>query len=511
VTGILTQGRMAGGSEGSRPVAVIDVGSNSVRLVVFDETKRVPVPIFNEKVSCGLGRGIDATGRLNPEGVDLAIQSLRRFVALTEAMGVSDISAVATAAVREAADGPDFIAAVARECGLQVRTIPGEEEARLSALGVHSAFPDATGMMGDLGGASVELVRMVGGDFKEQVTLPIGPIRVADNKGDPAALITRHLDTLGWLGEAKGGTFHAVGGAWRALARVHQSYMKYPLMVAHDYRINRRDALSFSDLIAHLSQGTLRQVPGISKRRVESLPFAALLLEHLIERSGVTQVSFSAYGLREGCIYDRLPEELRAEDPLIATARDLAWRTGRATADGEALSRWMSPAFPEESPRESRLRRAACLLADLEWSEHPDYRVEHALLRILRYPLVGVDHPGRAYLGLSVASRHGRVSDVLFGKFLRTLLDDTEADRARATGLAMRLGYTVSGGVISLLQQTAIRREGNELVLELPDHAEVLVGDVVQRRFSSLAAALNCTPMVVFVDLPPRASARGGS
>ena len=502
---------MASNTQDSRPVAVIDVGSNSVRLVVFDETKRVPVPIFNEKVSCGLGRGIDATGKLNPEGVAMAMQSLRRFVALADAMGVGDVSAVATAAVREATDGPDFTAAVARECGLEVKTISGEEEARLSALGVHSAFPDADGMMGDLGGASVELVRMAAGKSKEQVTLPMGPIRVTGSRSDSTVLIGRHLDTLNWLGDARGGTFYAVGGAWRALARVHMNYMKYPLLVTHDYRINRRDALSFSDLIANLSQGTLQQVPGISKRRVESLPFAALLLENLIERSGVSQVSFSAFGLREGCIYDRLPEELRGEDPLIATARDLAWRTGRVTADGEALFRWMSPAFPEEKPRESQLRRAACLLADLEWSEHPDYRVEHALLRILRYPLVGVDHPGRAYLGLSVASRHARVSDALFGKFLRSLLDDIEADRARATGLAMRLGYTVSGGVISLLQQTAIRRDGRELILELPDHAAVLVGDVVQRRFNALASALGCTPKTVLVDVLSRTAAGGGN
>jgi len=501
VPGILTRGRMASDPKRERPVAVIDVGSNSVRLVVFDETKRIPVPIFNEKVTCGLGRGLDETGKLHPAGVEMAIQSLRRFAALTDAMGVSDINAVATAAVREATDGPDFIAAVQRECGIQVKTIAGEEEARLSALGVHSAIPDATGLMGDLGGASVELVRMQEGDLQQQVTLPLGPIRVASSKVDSVDLIRRHLDTLDWLSEAKGDTFYAVGGAWRALARVHMNHVKHPLLVAHGYRIRRRDALSFSDLVANLSQGTLRQVSGISRRRLESLPFAAMLLENLIERTGVSRVIISASGLREGCIYDRLPEDLRAEDPLIATARDLAWRTGRATADGEALYRWMSPIFPDESKRESKLRRAACLLADLEWSEHPDYRVEHALLRILRYPLAGVDHPGRAYLGLSVASRHGRVREILFDRFLRSLLDDVEAARARATGLAMRLGYTVSGGVISLLEQTSVRREGNNLHFDLHDRTAVLVGDVVERRFNSLAAAIGCKPKISFADL----------
>jgi exopolyphosphatase / guanosine-5'-triphosphate,3'-diphosphate pyrophosphatase len=489
---------MASHSARGKPVAVIDVGSNSVRLVVFDETKRVPIPVFNEKVSCGLGRGLDSTGQLHPEGVAMALQSMRRFAALTAAMGVVNVVAVATAAVREATDGPEFIDRVAAESGLHVKTIPGEEEARLSALGVHSAFPDADGFMADLGGASVELVRMIKGELKEQVTLPIGPIRLAEGNINSEELINRNFDTLDWIGNAKGGTFYAVGGAWRALARVHMNYTKYPLLVAHEYRISRRDALDFAELISHLSQDSLRQVPGLSKRRAESLPFAAEMLESLVSRSGVTQVVFSAYGLREGCIYDRLSKRLRKEDPLIATARDLAWRTGRVTADGEALYRWMSPVFPGENEREGKLRRAACLLADLEWSEHPDYRVEHALLRILRYPLVGVDHAGRAYLGLSVASRHARVRDQLYDRFLRSLLDDAESDRARATGLAMRLGYTVSGGVISLLQQTSVRREGDALILELPDHAAVLAGDVVQRRFESLATSLNCAPTVEY-------------
>ena len=210
---------------------------------------------------------------------------------------------------------------------------------------------------------------------------------------------------------------------------------------------------------------------------------------------------FSAYGLREGLIFDRLPESMKAEDPLIAACRNLAAMTGRATADGDALFRWMSPAFADETPAEARLRRAACLLADLEWSEHPDYRAEHALLRILRYPLIGVDHPGRAYMALAVASRHAKVSENLLAGFLRGLLDGAESSRARAAGLAMRLAYTFSGGVISLLEQTALRRDGNRLKLELPDHADVLVGDVVQSRFRTLAQELGCQPRIATIEL----------
>lgn len=505
MTGVITRGRALNAQATDRPVAVIDVGSNSVRLVVYDAARRVPMPVFNEKVLCGLGRGIDSTGRLNPEGVAMALDSLHRFSVLTHSMGVDDLTVIATAAVREAEDGGDFIEMVENRCGLKVRPIPGEEEARLSALGVLSAMPEAEGLAGDLGGASFEVVRVGKGLIHQQATLPIGPIRLAmrDGMDGETALnmIDEYLAKIDWLEKAKGKTFYAVGGAWRAISRIHMNLTDYPLLVAHHYEIPGKQALAFANTVALDNQGMLGKFHrGISKKRVETLPFAAKLLSRLIEISGVSNVIFSSYGLREGCVFDRLPSSVRSSDPLIDACLNLAWMTGRATVDGEALFHWMSPAFPDETAHERRLRRAACLLADLEWSEHPDYRVEHALLRILRYPMIGIDHAGRAYMGLAVASRHARVQPRLFDRFLEPLLEKKEARRARANGLAMRLGYTLSGGVISLLEQSHIRREGERLIFELPEAADVLVGDVVQRRFQSLAKLLGCKGHFSFVE-----------
>lgn len=502
--GVITRGRNVR-DHLAPPVAVIDVGSNSVRLVVYDNARRVSVPVFNEKVLCGLGRGIDITGRLNPDGVKMALASLQRFSVLTDEMGVEDVTAIATAAVREAGDGAEFVADVERLCGLQVRTIAGEEEARLSALGVLSAAPDAEGLVGDLGGASFEVVRIRAGELVEQATLPIGPIRLANRENMDKAKALRTIDEnlarTGWLEAVEGDTFYAVGGAWRAFARVHMNFTDYPLLVAHHYEIGSEDALSFAHRISSGEDGKLGKCyAGVSKKRVGTLPFASLLMARVIELSGVSKVVISAYGLREGCLFDRLPRDIQAEDPLIEASRNLGWMTGRVTVDGEALYHWMGPAFPDESEHEKRLRRAACLLADLEWSEHPDYRAEHALLRILRYPMVGVDHPGRAFMGLAVSSRHAQVRPQLYKRFLAPLLDEADAKRARAVGLAMRLAYTLSGGVISLLEQTRIRREGDVLVFEMPKSIGVLVGDVVQRRFRALARIMECEPEFSFVD-----------
>jgi exopolyphosphatase / guanosine-5'-triphosphate,3'-diphosphate pyrophosphatase len=501
--GIITRGKDTIQAASERPVAVIDIGSNSIRLVVYDSLSRVSFPVFNEKIECGLGRDLDRTGCLHPDGVNMARQSLHRFVALLNAMGVAQVVAVATAAIRDAKDGPAFAKELEAFCDFPIQILSGKEEARISANGVLSAIPNAAGFVGDLGGGSVELVAIEGGRIKELSTLPLGPIRMAREiviDADAALqVVNRNIEGLDWIGDGEGKAFYAVGGAWRAFASAHMAHIGYPLNVSHHYEIATPDAIKFARHIESLSPEDIAALPGPSRKRSETLAYASVLLERLLTISKVDKVVFSAYGLREGCLYEQQPEPSQEEDPLIEICHRVSTLTGRLTADGEALFHWISPAFKEDEAWQIRLRRAACLLADLEWSEHPDYRVEHALLRILRYPLVGVDHAGRAFMALAVASRHAKVRSQLMTRFVEPLLSPPEMDRARATGLAMRLGYTFSGGVVSLLEQTSLSRDGDRLTLCMPDHADVLVGDVVQRRLKSLAQALGCTPDVTYV------------
>lgn len=502
--GILTWATSSAPSDEDIPVAVVDIGSNSIRLVVYEGRHRTPVPVFNEKVLCGLARGLNKTGRLSSSGVKMALASLARFRALTDAMGVQGIDVIATAAVRDAENGQDFVDAVRDRCNFDVRIIDGEEEARLSAMGVLSGIPEADGLMGDLGGGSVELVRVGDADTGEHVTLPLGPLRLIDAAGGNLSkarkVIDKHLADLPWLAEAKGKRFYPVGGAWRALARVHMAQTGYPLHVIHQYSIRAKAMLEFTRLVSRLSASTLRKTPGVSRQRIEGIPYAAYLMQRLVEMSGVESVVFSAYGLREGCLYDQLSEAERAVDPLISIAQWQAERTGRATADGDFLFNWMSPIFPDEDERQRRLRRAACHFADIGWSEHPDYRGEMVFQRILRHPTVGTDHPGRVFIALSVASRHAVLKKELIRAEAGTLLKAEEEARARAVGLAMRLGYTFSGGVISLLEQMRLHRHKDTLTLSLPDHADILVGDVVERRFRALARLLSCDAEIEYYD-----------
>ncbi len=463
---------------------------------MYEGAQRAPTPVFNEKVLCGLARGLTKSGRMLEAGMEMALSSLARFRGLLTAMGVEQIDVVATAAVRDAANGPEFVAAVRDRCGFDVRILAGEEEARLSAMGLLSGIPDAEGLMGDLGGGSVELVKLDDRKSGNYVTLPLGPLRLLDEADGRLAkgrrIIDEQLATVHWVSEAKGQHFYPVGGAWRMLARVHMAQCDYPLHVIHHYSIGASEVVEFAKLLAKLGPNSLRNIPGISRQRIDTVPFAAYLLQRIVKVSGVSDVVFSAYGLREGCLYDRLSATARRRDPLLSICQREAERMGRVTADGEALFHWMTPIFPDETRHQMRLRLAACYLADIGWSEHPDYRAEMVFSRILRHPAVGTDHVGRTFIALAVAARHSALPKELIEREAGQLLSKADTRQARAIGMAMRLAYTYSGGVISLLKQAALSRHDRRLTLSLPDHADILVGDVVERRFLSLAKALLC-------------------
>ena len=296
---------------GAEPVAVIDIGSNSVRLVVYEGAVRAPISIFNEKILCGLGIDLNETGRLYEEGVKRALEAIPRYVAIADSMGASRIDILATAAVRDAENGPEFVENIQEACGEEVRVLTGIEEAHLSGLGVLSGTPEAEGLMGDLGGGSVELVSFRKGSTDKQISLPLGPLRLEQfQHGDvreQAKLVAKHLSTVKWLPGMKGKEFYVVGGAWRALAKLHITQSNYPLHVLHHYEMSREEALYFTDDLSQASQSSLED-DGIKSRRKNIMPYAALLMHRIIEVAKPSKIIFSANGVREGCLFDQLPE-----------------------------------------------------------------------------------------------------------------------------------------------------------------------------------------------------------
>ncbi|MGA8399618.1 MAG: Ppx/GppA family phosphatase, partial [Stellaceae bacterium] len=439
-------------------IAVIDIGSNSLRLVVFERFGATLLPLLNEKVMCGLGRGIVRTGRLNREGVELAYANIQRFVALARALGASHLMGIGTAAMREASDGPEFAAEIERQCGLPVRIVDGPEEARLSAAGVLAGIPGADGVVGDLGGGSVELVRIAGSDggqpvIGDGISLPLGPLRLAEFADNPRGLVDavkRHVASADLLRAARGKPLFLVGGAWRAIARLHMEQAHYPLHIIHQYTVHRRSAEAFLEILAGMSRRSLERITAVNRKRLELVPLAALILSELIAVGGAERIVFSAYGLREGYAYGLLPAQPDI-DPLIAACIGVAVSQSPGRSDGELLERWTSPVFGELSLASRRLRRAACWLSDIAWTEHPDYRAEQAFTRSLRMPIGAIDHHERVFIASALHARYGGSPDDPIKASTRPLLDDREAAEARSLGLALRLAYTLCGGALNLL------------------------------------------------------------
>jgi exopolyphosphatase/guanosine-5'-triphosphate,3'-diphosphate pyrophosphatase len=468
-------------------IGVIDIGSNSLRLVVYDGLKRSPRALFNEKVMCGLGRSLEATGKLDPEGVALARANLQRFVALARSVGVRRLDVLATAAVRDASDGRSFVSEIERRHRLKVRILSGADEGRLSAYGVLAGIPQAAGVVGDLGGGSVELVPVAEGGVGTASTLPIGPLRLAKHAEDDRGLrdvIDKQLGTVPWLAADGHGAFYAVGGAWRALARIHMEQTQYPLHIIQHYTLPRGEADGFLDVIARQSRKSLEKISTVSRKRLDVVPIAARVLQRLLRRAAPRHLVFSAFGLREGHLYSLLASRIRAEDPLIAACDDIAAANRRFGADGDELFSWTEPLFTDESAERRRLRYAAALLGDLAWHEHPDYRAQQALRTVLYMPAAGLDHAERSYLAAVLYARYGGGdggADMLYW-----LLDEEARGEARLHGLALRLGFTLSGGVPGLLRRSRIAIEGGTLVLALSQDGMRRYGESVQRRLDAL-------------------------
>jgi exopolyphosphatase / guanosine-5'-triphosphate,3'-diphosphate pyrophosphatase len=472
--------------------AVIDIGSNSVRLVVYDGPRRAPATVFNEKVSAGLGGSLERGGMLDPKAVNVALRGLSRFRAVTKAMGVQSVRTVATAAVRDASDGAAFMSRAAA-LGIDIELLSGEDEARAAGLGVVSAIPLADGIVGDLGGGSLELVRVKGGAVLDRVSLPLGVLRLpairAKGRRSLDAAVKKMIAKAGWKGVERDLPLYLVGGSWRALARLHMHLTDYPLPVLHNYAMPPQAAVRLVRAVGRIDRKALKLIGSLSSSRIPALGDAAALLATLTRLLGSKSLVVSAFGLREGLLYAALDEVQRAEDPLIAATRAAGARQGRFDEHGDLLARWIAPLFGQDAPEDARLRHAACLLGDVAWAASPEFRAERGLDVALHGNWVGVDARGRAMIGQALAASFG--GGTVPTPVVAQLASADELARASAWGLAMRLGQRLSGGVAEPLGQCHVSADDTAIRLHIPDEARALYGDAVERRHRQLASAMN--------------------
>lgn len=476
-------------------VAIIDIGSNSVRLVVYDGAARLPAVLFNEKVMAGLGRSLSETGAIDKSGLARARAALARFAALAGEMQVSELRTVATAAVRDASNGGELIRA-AEALGLEVELLSGQEEAMAAGMGVLSGIPEADGVVGDLGGGSLELVRVVAGTVTDRVSFPLGVLRLgvirAEGKGALDRRVAKLFADSGWSGRGKGLPFYLVGGSWRALARLDMHRTGYPLPVVHQYPIALDRVGDLQRVLAEIPKTELKAIPDISSARIPTLPDATALLLSVLRHLGSSGSVVSAYGLREGLLYQRLTPAQRLEDPLIAAARDEGERSGRFPEHGDLLDAWIAPLF-DDAPELARLRHAACLLADVGWRANPEFRAERGMEIALHGNWVAIDAAGRAILAQALYTALG--GGLGTPEALAMLADAESLARARLWGLAIRLGQRLSGGVAAPLKRSHVALEAT-LTLTLDQKDEALYGEAVEKRHKALAAMFGKGPVL---------------
>ena len=473
--------------------AVVDLGSNSVRLVVFEGTRH-PVTIFNEKATLRLGRGLQQSGLLNPEGVTQALDVMARFHAVARVMHADPFEVLATAAVRDATNGPDFVAGLRRTMpGVPIRILSGEEEAAFSTAGLLTGAPRADGTLADIGGGSLELVRLDSGRNTHATSLHLGALRLADRAaGDLAAartIVESDLAEIPWLASGAGRDLFLVGGAFRGLARLHMAQTGYKLHIVHHYALPREEARSFAGTVGGLPRRAIERIPGL-RRRADDLPYAAVVLRRLLRAVAPRRVVFSAHGLREGWFLNRVAEPTHEPDPMLAEQRDTGLLLGRDPGLSPALIAWTDTLFPDETRDEIRLRAAACWLADTGSHDHPEYRAEQSFFRILHQPGAALDHPTRAFLATAIAIRYEAEAEALFLDTARGLLDATSLARAEALGYALRLAVMLSAGTPDLLAGARLKRDDQRLTLTLRRGQGLIGGDSVYRRLERLAASL---------------------
>lgn len=470
--------------------AIIDIGSNTVRLVVYTGSARAPTVVFNEKVTARLGKGVAENGLLAEKGMTQALGALARYAALLKAQKVTRIETVATAAARDAGNGPGFLAQVAA-LGLKPRLLSGQEEAETSAWGVLSAFPGAHGIVADLGGGSLELTDIAGDHCEHGVSFPWGSLRLKALRAAGPQKFARHirqeLKAVDWA-DRKGLPLFLVGGSCRALAQYAKHILDWPIDDPHGFELDPERAVS---LFRPLEQGQPDSaIPGISSSRLAALPDAAALIVNLVRSLKPSKVVFSSWGLREGLLYQRLSEQERAQDVLLASVGSFAEELGTPAAHAAMIAEWTRGVA--DGGRAS-LRLAATHLALASLTLEPNLRAEHVTDWALRKRWIGLDAEGRAMLAAALLANAGRLPPP--SALARIASPDAVHDAA-AWGLATRLARKFSGCTAEPLAGSVLEIRDGKLVLAARPPFQALVTETIEKDLRQLAAWLKLEPAV---------------
>jgi exopolyphosphatase / guanosine-5'-triphosphate,3'-diphosphate pyrophosphatase len=474
--------------------AVIDIGSNSIRLVVYAGALRAPMPIYNEKSRVSLGACLARGGVIDADTMDRALAAIARFHALGRAMDVDNLRVVATAATREAANGAELVAR-AETMGIRIEIIDGMTEAALAGMGIISEHPDADGYVGDLGGGSLELARISKGEIGARISLPFGTLKLAEMAELSGKELAQQIKSMlpGDFEIEKDLPFFMVGGSWRAVARLHIHVSEFPLSVLSNYTMSPTVPAELIDMSRDREMLLADKV--VPSARVDSLPGAIILLSAVVRLLKPSSLVTSISGLREGLLFDRLPLSERRRDPFVEAARHEGSRLARFRFHGDALADWIAPVFADEGEGFDRLRRIACLLADTAWNVTPEYRGDVAVSLALDGNWPGAATEDRAILAAALLAVHDSKRSLI--DLLDRLAPAESLAAARHWGMAIRLAHRLDGGTGAALGDTRLTRHPDRLELHLMGSGKRLRSNSVERRVHGLATAMGLSEGLV--------------
>jgi exopolyphosphatase/guanosine-5'-triphosphate,3'-diphosphate pyrophosphatase len=479
---------------GANPFAVIDIGSNSVRMVVYHALDRVPMPLFNEKYYCGLAQGLQTTGKLSPDGVALAHQALARFTLMLERFHIKRALVIATAAIRDAKDGKAFVKELQKRHGLKVKVIDGEREATLAGLGIMGSMWQPEGLCADLGGGSLELALIECGAVTHIHSLPLGALRLLGQFGGATDKMHAHvraeLASIKWLSKARVSSCYAIGGGFRSIAKLHVRQSESPLKLVHEYAMDSASLKQVHKEVCALDETQIAALPGISAKRAATLPIATSVLNMLLDLSGAKRSIFSVAGIREGLAHEQLSAKERRADPLLASARVLSTIAGRKGRYAKELFGWMQPLFANEPKTHARLRLAFCQISEIAWTIDPNFRAEWSFLRIMQSDMKGLNHPERVMLALALYHRYQVKLKKDYAEL--SLLSDAQKQWAQMVGIAANLAFQLSGGQAGNLHHAQLTIDAeNTPAIKLDKTAKALYTEVVEKRLEGLGVAVS--------------------
>jgi exopolyphosphatase/guanosine-5'-triphosphate,3'-diphosphate pyrophosphatase len=474
-------------------LAVIDIGSNSIRLVIYEKGNRLLLPFFNEKIICGLGRNLHHNGNFTIEAKINSIKAVSRFVTIATAIKAEKLIVFATAAFRIAKDGKEFVQQIEKECSIKIEKLSGEQEAKLAAQGVLYSFPKADGIAIDLGGGSIELAYINNNEIGKLYSCNVGLLILQEKmRTEGEEGVKRYIkENLASINiEKYNDTLYLTGGGFRYLAKLHMKFVNYPLAIINNYQISVKNFLEILDILRTKTKEQLEKLVE-DYSRSETLKESILLTQSLIEVLRPKNIIFCAYGVREGIALSSSTLQYQNEDALVASCKDILNNDYSASNQTEVLFQWVKQIFRCKIEKFNRLIKACCILSNIARYDHTEYKAELAFQKIIDSIISGITHKERVFIASTLFHRYKIKDKNNIMKHTLKILTPRMKMTAKTLGITLKLAHTFSVGIDSLLKDMKIYIKKNSLVLEISSNSQDLISDTVMKIAKLLAKNLN--------------------